>query len=104
MNDGGASNKRAKKAADKATKSATKQQVADFVANPETRGADTSKNNEDSAWVSEGPPVRSNHPIEYSYCIPSLLKGPYPTNTKLFLNLLNLKTREVKVLNFSGEE
>ena len=42
-----------KKAADKATKSATKQQVADFVANPETGGGDSSKNNEDSAWVSE---------------------------------------------------
>ena len=48
-NDGGASNKRGKKAADKATKSATKQQVADFVSNPEAGGGDSSKNNEDSA-------------------------------------------------------
>ena len=48
-NDGGASNKRGKKAADKATKSATKQQVADFVVNPEAGGGDSSKNNEDSA-------------------------------------------------------
>jgi hypothetical protein len=48
LNDGGASNKRAKKAAEKGTKSATKQQVADFVANTEKGGGDSSKNNEDS--------------------------------------------------------
>jgi hypothetical protein len=55
-NDGGASNKRAKKAAEKGTKSATKQQVADFVANTEKGGGDSSKNNEDSPWVRDHQP------------------------------------------------